>query len=233
MSRTLRSVIIDDEPSARRNLANILAKYETSVSVIGEASNANDGMMLIRSERPDLVFLDIKMDGPSGLDLLESFDRKDFQVIFTTAYDHYALPAIKQEAIDYLLKPIDLEELSTAVNRAWKWKNQQTEKGQLLVSTQTGFQVVQLKELLYLQADDNYTRLVFSNGQSLLASKTLGLFEDELPLKTFFRTHRSYIVHLEKITSISKGQSPSILMSNNDSIPLSRTKRDELIEILS
>ncbi|MEN6454553.1 MAG: LytTR family DNA-binding domain-containing protein [Prolixibacteraceae bacterium] len=242
----IRAILIDDEPNNLENLKIMLANYCPDVSVIGEAASVRQSSELVSRLDPELLFLDIEMPGESGFDLLAQIKNIRFEVIFVTAYNNYALKAIKFNALDYILKPIDTADLTEAVNRA---KQRLADKSQLEF-TKLALQNLQLprksKRIALASADkieffdintiirclgeNNYTRFFFENGESRLISKPLSEYEELLTDFDFIRVHKSHLVNGYKISSFIKKDGGYILTSDGCSVPVSRRKKDELLE---
>jgi two-component system, LytTR family, response regulator len=244
----IQAILIDDEPNNLQNLKTLLAAYCPEVSVVGEAATALQGIELINILNPELVFLDIEMPGQSGFDLLSQLQEIRFEVIFVTAYDNYALKAIKFNALDYILKPIDIEELVSAVTRA---KQRLIDKSQLEF-TRLAFQNLQLPRkkkrialasidkieffdvhsIVRCMGESNYTRFYFDDGEIRLVSKPLSEYEELLSEFDFIRVHKSHLVNGSKIISFIKKDGGYLLTSDGSSVPVSRRRKDELLEWL-
>lgn len=240
----IRAILIDDEPNNLANLKVLLKQYCPEVAVIGEAASARQAGELIELVNPDLVFLDIEMPGQNGFDLLSRLSQIRFELIFVTAYNNYALKAIKFNALDYILKPIDIEELIGAVARA---KQRLSDKSQLEF-TRLAFQNLQLprknKRIALASADkieffevdsiirclgeNNYTRFYFENGVSRLVCKPLSEYEELLSDFDFIRVHKSHLINGQKIVSFIKSDGGYLKLSEGSSVPVSRRKKDEL-----
>ena len=246
-----RAVIIDDEEGARESLNNILRDYFTNIEVVAKADSADSGYAAITKYQPDLVFLDIEMPLGNAFDLLEKFNKISFDIIFITAYDHYAINAIKFSALDYLLKPIDIDDLRAAIERfeAKKKENKGTFSDQrfeaLLENLKTrksrkvaipdtdGLLFVHLDEIIRCESDGNYTSIIMANDRRILASRTLGEYEELFRGENFFRTHRSHLINLEHIQKYIKGEGGYVIMSDSSQVEVSRRKKTEFIEALA
>jgi two-component system, LytTR family, response regulator len=243
----IRSVIIDDEANNVENLKKLLAKYCPEVEVLGEASSARQGIELINLLTPDLVFLDIEMPQQTGFDLLIQIPEIRFEIIFVTAFNNYALKAIKFNALDYILKPIDIEELAAAVMRAKKRlsdKNQLEATQQALINLQQPrskrialasaekIEFFEVNTIVRCLGENNYTRFYFENGESRLVSKPLSEYEDLLADHEFWRVHKSHLVNSERIVSFVKRDGGYLVTSDGCHVPVSRRKKDELLERL-
>ena len=240
----MKAIIIDDERPSREALAQKIRKHCPEVTLSSLCSGADEGWQALTTEKPDLVFLDIEMPVYNGFDFLEKAQSHSFQVIFTTAYNEYAIQAIRYSALDYLVKPVDVEELKSALERARKHKfESQTIQLQTLmsnlksgntrqslaISTSEGLYVANLSEILFLQADGNYTNIYLTNGK-ILSSKPLGEFEEALPPDRFFRVHHSAIIHLEHIRKYIRGEGGEVVMNDDTHLPVARRRKEELLE---
>ena len=238
------AIIIDDELKGRIALSQKLQDYCSDVRLVGEAENGDEGIKLIERLKPDIVFLDIEMPRMDGFEMLHRLPEKNFDLVFTTAYDQYAIKAIKYAAFDYLLKPIDIEELKLAVSKSNNSQNRNTEKklevldqnlhgksylNKIAISSIDGLLFFNISDIVYLEASNNYTTISFSNHPKLLASRTLKDFEDLLPAEIFFRTHHSYLVNLNYIKRYIKGDGGQIEMENGTYIDVARRKKEDFL----
>lgn len=244
----ITAVIIDDELKKANYLKDIIENNLPEVILKGVATSAEEGISLILKTQPKLVFLDIELQTSTGFDLLNQIKDINFSVIFTTAHEHYALKAIKFAALDFLLKPIDGDELKIAVNKAIKQQkensvnqnievlinnlNQKTNQKKIAISTNTGIIVLEIKEIIYCKADGPYTKIFSSTGE-LLSSTHLKEFENLLVEFGFFRLHKSYLVNLAEIRKYKKSESAHVMVSNGDRVDVSDKKKEELISKLS
>jgi two-component system LytT family response regulator len=241
----VKAVVVDDEGIARKTLKALLQKYCEDVDVVGEAETVQEAVTQIEKTKPDLVFLDIKMPEEDGFSLFNYFDEPGFAVIFTTAYDQYAMNAIKVSAVDYLMKPIDVDELIIAVKKVKdqiklydsnvvelykRLKKEASDK--LIVPTVDGYHLINYDDLVYCEADRNYTKIVMKD-EGLLSSKTLKYFESKLPVDRFYRSHKSYLINLSHIKKITKGQQSKIEMSNGDITFLSKDRKELILKFFS
>ncbi len=244
----LTALIIDDEEKGRIVLKQKLAVHCPNVTVIGEADGGESGKAMIETFRPDVVFLDIEMPGTNGFDMLNNLNEKNFHLIFTTAYNQYAIKAIKFAAFDYLLKPIDIEELKAAISRIPNIKPNDV-SGQLevlainaqkniknfnriAIPTLDGLSFFNTNELIHLDADSNYTLLYFTDDRKILASRTLKEFEDQLGEEQFIRLHNSHLVNINFISRYIKGEGGQVVLANGKVIDVSRRKKAELMKML-
>ena len=242
-----RAVVIDDEPHSRLTLKIFLKEYCPDVEVAGEADGVMKGVHLIRQVHPDVVFLDVEMEDGTGFDLLDKFRNPAFQVIFTTAYNEFALKAFRYNAIDYLLKPIDIDELIRAVDRIAPGKqssgyaeqisniseNNRTGRFEkIAVASNEGLHFINLKDIVRLESDVNYTTFYLASSERITVSKTLKNFEELLPGNEFFRPHQSHIVNLTYIKKILRQDGGYLLMEGNSKIPIARSRKEELLSMV-
>ena len=244
----ITAIIIDDEQKGRNALKKKLMEYCPQVELLGEAENGGEGLTLIEKHEPAIVFLDIEMPMMNGFEMLQHLPTKNFHLIFTTAYDQYAIKAIKYAAFDYLLKPIDIEELQITIKKAEQQiaLNNTAERLETLAHNLTGknqFQKIaiptmegllffNLSDIIYLEAESNYTTLHFVNHPKLIASRTMRDFEELLPSDMFFRTHNSYIINLNFIKRYLKGDGGQIEMQNGHFVDVARRKKEEFIKMI-
>jgi two-component system LytT family response regulator len=243
----LKAVIIDDELNGRYALNQKLKEYCPGVTVVGEAGDGREGIAQIKRHQPQLVFLDIEMPGMNGFEMLIQLPEKKFHLVFTTAYDHYAIKAIKYAAFDYLLKPIDIEELKMTVEKIVRQAPEQTHKrletleqnfltrpvlNKIAIPTLEGLLFFDISQIIRLEAESNYTAIYFSDHSRLLASRTLREFEDILPTETFFRLHNSHIINLQFIKRYIRGDGGQVELQNGDFILVSRRKKDEFLKVI-
>ncbi len=249
MAELLRTVIIDDEPDCIQSLRRDLAECCPDVEVMAGCQGAKEGIKAINQYKPDVVFLDIDMPVINGFELLELLPEIDFEVVFTTAYDNFALKAFKISAVDYLLKPIDPENLVKAVQKVKRIRPNAPTKGQIdllieqlkhqgentsqriALPTAEGLTFIGLDEILYCESDGSYSILYFTNGSKLLISKSLRYLEDILCDFQFFRIHKSYIANLDYVSKYSRGSGGLLTMKNGATLQVSRTKKEELLNL--
>ncbi|GLB51032.1 DNA-binding response regulator [Neptunitalea chrysea] len=237
----LKAIIIEDEAVSRDILRNYAAKYCKSIAIVAEAANINDGIQLLEKHQPDLLFLDVEMPYGNAFDLLDKMPDRSFEVIFVTAYNHYAMDALNQHASYYLMKPIDIDELIKAVDYVVDIKNKELElynkvlapnvknvPGKITIPVQDGFEVIDVAEVYYCKADDNYTEVHFKD-KMILVSKTLKYFEDLLAVHSFARVHKSYLVSVCKIKKYKKGKGGSVVLDNQREIMVSASRKSELL----
>ncbi len=247
----IRAIIIDDERIGRETLESLLSDCCPDVAVVAQADSIEAGRAAITKHDPDLVFLDIEMPFGNGFELLEALPGARFEVIFTTAYDQYAIRAIRFSALDYLLKPIDRDELIAAVAKARKrlsgsrvlnqnlevllenLRHTASEHNKIALPTDDGLILVQVTQIIRCEADGNYTRFYLAGGEAMLVSKTLKEFETLLAEMNFLRIHHSHLVNVSHVRKYVRGEGGLVVMSDSTSVPVSRRKKDELIRRLA
>jgi two-component system, LytTR family, response regulator len=250
LSSMYTCIIVDDEPSARDLLQSIIQDYCSNVEILALCDDLPTAVKAIKKHQPNLVFLDIELPGYSGLEIMDFFSAEEvnFSIIFTTAYNEYALQAFKLSAVDYLLKPIQHEELVAAVER-FHLQNNQSEKLQALktnldahtafvdkriaVNTDTILHFLKPKEIIMIKAEASYSEFFLQNGSTVLASKNLKHFEETLSnIPFFFRSHKSYIINLHWVKQYVKSEGGFILLENKLQAGVAADKINELIERL-
>ena len=244
----IKALIVDDEELARKNLAYLIKDYCPQVELVGEAEDISKAKTLLKSNDVDLVLLDIEMPNGSGFDLLESINGSlNFQVVFVTAYHEYALRAFKYSAVDYILKPINPEELKQAIDKIKPGKVTQSKeqldnlmenlqsKGEVMnkiaLPSMEGLQFINLDDIVYCESQDNYTKFFLVDGQRIMVSKTIKHFEELLNPSQFFRVHRSNIVNLKYIEKYVKGEGGYIVMKQGARIPVSRRRKESFLQL--
>ena len=243
----LRAILIDDEPECLRSLSHDLGRHCPGVSIVAECDNGKEAIKAIHSNSPDVVFLDIDMPFINGFDLLEMVPDVDFEVIFTTAFDKYAIQAFRISAVDYLLKPIDTEALKLAVEKVRMLREKGSSSRQIsfliqqikdiennnvrkiALPTFDGLEFINMDDILYCQSDGAYSYVHFTDGTKLYISKTLRYLEDALCNFHFFRVHNSFIVNLNHVKKYSKTDGGLLILSNGEKVRVSRSKKDELL----
>ena len=245
----LTALLIDDEKNSRESLRKKLENHCPQVKILEECSNGQEGLLALAQYQPDIVFLDIEMPHMNGFTMLQKLTKIEFELIFTTAYNHYAIQAIRFSALDYLVKPIDVQELIAAVKRVEEKKNRHSNTNQLdllmnylqlkksvpskmAVSTASGLEIVDIDTIVCFEAVGNYTNIHFTTGSPLLSSKTLKEFEDLLPADTFFRIHNASLVNLSFIKKYDKSEGSQVILSNGLVLDVARRRKDELLQLI-
>ena len=245
----IEAVLVDDENKAREYLTNIISKNCPNIRIIGYASNAEEGFQIIDELKPSLVFLDVEMPGGNGFDMLERFDSVNFDVIFTTAYDHYAIKAIEYSAIGYLMKPISKDRLTEAVEKVNARKaNQVTLDSsiELLLSNlktdsvpqriaipdSKGLSFVNIDDIVRCQSAGNYCILHLVEGRTVTSTKTLKEFEDLLDGKVFCRVHQSSVINMNFLKRYERGEGGVAILEDGSEVEVSRRRKMQFLEIL-
>jgi two-component system LytT family response regulator len=244
----LTAILIDDQENSLGSLTKKLLNHCPEVSIVAACTHAEKAIELIDSLRPDLVFLDIEMPVMNGFVMLQQLSYKNFELIFTTAYDHYAIRAIRFSALDYLVKPIDVEELSSAVQRAAAKRSLTKSSQQLelllenLVPKKSGFrriaipsveglQFVKVEDIIYLEANTNYTH-IFLENRKYIVSHTLKDFEEMLPADTFLRIHNSWLINKNYVEKYIRGEGGQVVMTNGVALDVSKRKKPEFLKAI-
>jgi two-component system, LytTR family, response regulator len=246
----MNALIIDDEKHCSDNLQWLINKYCPEVEVQAVCKNAVEALEQIRLHQPGLVFLDVAMPDKSGFDMLETLKDIHFHIIFTTAFNQYALRAIKFGALDYLLKPIDKDELRSAVDKFIKHEQQislnqltallsHTRKNndftfqKIAFPTVHSYELVHLNDILACESSSNYTNVRLTSGKTILVSKTLKEIEELLNMNPFFRVHQSWLVNLQYAIRYVKGDGGYLVLNNELTVPVSRNKREDLLKFIT
>ena len=250
----IKAILVDDEKHCRETLSIQLEKYCSEVQLLAQCNSAVQGLEAIAQFQPDVVFLDVEMPKMNGFEMLQQFSNIPFDVIFTTGYDAYAIKAFRFSAIDYLLKPIDKDELIKAVAKvSQKTVSQKTGHNltqqldillerlgdkhaslqKIALPTLDGFELVALENILHCEADSNYTYVVLKHTKKILVSRTLKEIEELLEGHAFLRVHHSHLVNLNEIVRYVRGEGGYVIMSDNTSITVSRSRKDALLKIFA
>jgi two-component system, LytTR family, response regulator len=247
----IRAIVIDDEINNLKNLRQILHKHCQELTVVGTALNADEGIKIIEALDPDLVFLDIQMPGKSGFEMLRSLVSYHFAIIFVTAYDQYGIQAIKFSALDYLLKPIDIDELKEAVQKAIRFQKQKSqnlqvenllrlielrhtkEEHRIALPSLKEIRFVLIREIVRCEASNNYSIFYFLNGEKIIVSRPIAEFEELLKEYGFLRPHKSHLVNQKFIKSFVKEDGGYLLLEDHSQLPISKQKKEQIKTILS
>ncbi len=244
-----KAVIIDDEKKTRDFIESIIENNFPNIVVYDKASSVIEGIKSIEENQPNIVFLDIEMQDGSGFDVLDAIPEKKFNFIFITAYNQYAVRAFKYSAIDYLLKPIDIDEFNFAVEKMIKNPISLTAQSdnflvlkeniqssiplKLAIPSTNGFEYIKICEIIRFEADGRYTHLFLLCGRKITISKSLGEFNDLIIEKFFYRPHKSHIINLQHVKMFNKKEGGYIVMEDNSQVAISRNKREEFLQIMS
>ena len=243
----LRTIIIDDEAHVRESMAEMLKIHCPDVKVVGQAEGVKSGVKSILKHHPDLILLDIKMKDGTGFDLLEQIENIDFKIIFITAYDQYAIKAIKFSALDYLMKPVDSVELQEAINKAENLtekevntqlstlaSNLQTDdqsKKRIILKTFNNIYLVKVRDIVYAESDSRYSTIYLESGEKVIVSKTLKHYHELLGDFGFYRVHKSFLINLEHIQRFEKAEGGYVILEGDAKVPVASRKREELLKL--
>lgn len=245
--KMLRTIVIDDEDYQRSAIEKVITKFCPNVALVGSANGVSTGIEVIKKNKPDLILLDIKMGDGTGFDLVEKLDNINFKVIFITAFDQYAIKAFRFSAIDYLLKPLDPDDLITAIEKAEKiilkdfnlqLKNlkeyltpDENRINKIIIKTYDNIHLVPINEILFFESDGNYVNVFLIDQTKIMVSALLKDYEDLLASNGFFRVHRSYLINVKYIRSFEKADGGTLILENQIKIPVASRKKDELLEM--
>jgi len=245
----IRTVLVDDETDSTNVLKNLLQVYCPQVKVVGEADNVNDALQVIETCTPDLVLLDIAINDETAFDLLNRLNNITFQVIFVTAWDNHAITAFRYSAVDYLLKPVDGEDLQKAIEKVGQKSNEheimrqlkvlsdnidslQFTKQKMAVPTITGLSFVLLKDVIRFEAKGNYTVVYLNKGEQIVTTRSIKEYETFLPDSIFYRVHNSHIINLNKVQKYQKGRGGYLFMEDGSSIEVAFRRREDFLRRL-
>lgn len=243
------AVIVEDEMHSRELLRNMVAMFCTDIQVIATAASVNEGVTAIKTHKPDIVFLDIEMQTGTGFDLLQQFPQPEFDVIFTTAFNHYAVKAIKFSAVDYLLKPIDPEELRAAVDKVLVKRKDNVSKGTLEVlmnylkkqvntpqtitlATADGHEFIPLQDIIYIEANGPYSTFFIKSDRKIMVSKNLKEYETLLSDHNFLRIHNSHIINIGEVRRMIKTDGGYAVMSNGAQLIISPKRKEDFLRMI-
>jgi len=246
----IRTIVIEDEEYSRTMLVNLLREHCPQIKVVAEADSVQPGLTAIVEQKPQLVFLDIELQSETAFEILERLPEVGFELIFTTAFDHYALKAIKFCAIDYLLKPIDLNELLIAVSKAEKRLNREymnknlealmnniksnsQNNHRIALPTLEGLLFIKVSDIIYCESNGPYTCFFLKQPEKIITSRNLKEYEDLLSEYNFFRIHKSYLVNLQEIQKYVRGEGGQLIMSNGAALAVSKQRKEEFMNIYS
>lgn len=247
----VKAIIVDDEQNNLDNLCQLLKKNCPEVNVVATALNAEDGISAIKKQQPDLVFLDIQMPGKNGFELLKELTDYSFEIIFVTAHDQYGIQAVKFSAIEYLLKPINIDELKIAVQKViqkdilkkqnlqlenllqFLQQNQQKQEHRIALRTTKETRFVKTDQIIRCESSNNYTTFYFVNGEKLLVSKPIFDYDDLLEDYGFIRCHQSHLVNKKYIKSWVKENGGYLLLDDNTQVPVSRQKKEKVLKLIT
>ena len=242
------TVIVEDEKNAFDLLKTILTGYCPEIHIVGNASNLKEGLTLINEQKPELVFLDIQLGSETGFELLDKLETKEFKLVITSAYDHYALEGFKYHAIDYILKPYSPSVVKEAVDRVKQLttdqhlykklsalispKPQQSEQERITISTNDGLHVIEMKDIVRLEAQQSYSEIILADSKNILVSKSLSELQNQLPCHKFYRVHNGHLVNMACVKQISNQDGGYLIMTDGSHVPLARRRKQDFLAAL-
>lgn len=245
----LNAIIIDDESSSRNTLRQKLANYCPDITVVAECEDGQVGIKNIEEKKPDIIFLDVEMPRMNGFTMLQQLKNRNFELVFITAYDYYAIKAIKFSALDYLVKPVEVDDLKAAVAKAVQRRaqasgndrlelllqnlmNEKKDHHRIAIPSMDGLQFVSMGDIIHLEAQSNYTIIYLQDSYKLTVSKTLKDFEELLPSAVFIRIHHSHIVNKNAVEKYIKGEGGQVVMKNGTVLDVARRKKEEFMKAI-
>ena len=244
----IKAVLIDDELNSLQNLQQKLEGFCPDVTIVAVTQKPEEGILLIKQHQPDVVFLDIEMPRMSGFRMLEELGEYDFDIIFTTAYNHYSIEAIRISAFDYLVKPIGIEDLQQAVERLSKSLNRQTkekidilkkslsdnrtQEDKIAISTSEGIEFIPIKNIIHIESRSNYSKIFLTDNKSITVTKILKDFEEMLLPYNFYRVHNSHLINLSYIQKYVRSQGGHVQLQDGTLIDISRRKKEEFLKMI-
>jgi two-component system LytT family response regulator len=244
----LKAILVDDEVSSLQNLQQKIVEFCPGIKVVATVQKPEEAIFLIRHHHPDVIFLDIEMPRMSGFRVLEELQDINAEIIFTTAYNHYAIDAIRISAFDYLVKPISVEDLQSAANRLVVQHDRQTQEklnvlrkslqesksqeDRIAIPTSEGMEFINIKNIVRIESSSNYSKLYLLSGQTLLVTRLLKDFEEMLLPYRFYRVHHSHLINLTYIKKYIRGEGGQVVMQNGDVIDVARRKKDEFLKLI-
>ncbi|MEO8403157.1 MAG: LytTR family DNA-binding domain-containing protein [Chitinophagaceae bacterium] len=245
----LKAILVDDELSSLQNLQRKLEEFCPDVNILAVAQQPEEALLLIRHHKPDVIFLDIEMPRMNGFRMLDELGEYDFDIIFTTAYNHYAVDAIRISAFDYLTKPIGIKDLQNAVSRLLKDRQvstkekievlrqslteSKTQEDKIAIPTADGLEFLQIKTIVHIESSSNYSKIFLNNGKTILVTRLLKDFEDMLSSYRFYRVHNSHLINLNYIQKYIRGDGGQVVMQTGETIDVARRKKDEFLSLIS
>ncbi|MBN9350756.1 MAG: response regulator transcription factor [Chitinophagaceae bacterium] len=244
----LSAILIDDEEASLNSLRQKIVKHCHEIEILATCTKAEEGLSLIEDLHPDMIFLDIEMPIMNGFTLLQKLDYRNFELVFVTAYDHYALKAIKYSALDYLLKPVEVEDLKAAVKKAIEKKQNLPNKrlefllenmisnnkrlNRIAISSVEGLQFIRVENIVYLEASGNYTNVHLAEKKKYLSSRNMKEYEDLLPPDNFIRIHNSYIINKNFVEKYIRGEGGQVVLEGNITLDVSKRRKSDFLSLI-
>lgn len=245
----IKAIIVDDERSSIQNLQQKLTEFCPDVAIVAVSDKPEEAIQLIRQQKPDVVFLDIEMPRMNGLKLIEEVGDYEGEIIFTTAYNHYAVEAIRISAFDYLVKPVSITDLQNAVNRLVKSRHTKTrerldilrqaltearsQEDKIALPTSDGMEFIRVKDIIHIESSSNYSRIFLTEGRQMLVTRLLKDFEDMLLPYKFYRVHNSHLINLSYIKKYIRGDGGQVVMQDDTYIDVARRKKEEFLKLIT
>lgn len=245
----LKTILIDDELSSLQNLQQKLTEFCPDVEIVATTQKPEEAILLIQQHKPDVIFLDIEMPRMNGFRMLNELGEYNFDIIFTTAYNHFAVDAIRISAFDYLMKPIAIKDLQSAIERLAKQHTGHTkakleilrsslsqnksQEEKIAIPTVEGLEFIIIKTIMHIESSSNYSKIFFTDGKSILVTKLLKDFEDILLPYNFYRVHNSHLINLNYIKKYIRGEGGQVIMQNGDVIDVSRRKKEDFLKLIT
>jgi len=245
----VKAILIDDELSSLQNLQQKLTEFCPDIAIAASAQKPEDAIVLIKQHKPDVIFLDIEMPRMNGFRMLEELEDTGFDIIFTTAYNHYAIDAIRISAFDYLTKPIAISDLQKTVERLVKHRQLQTkdklgvlknalgtsrsQDEKIAVATGEGLEFIVINTILHIEASSNYSKIYLQNGKTVVVTRLLKEFEDILLPYRFYRIHNTHLINLKHIEKYIRGEGGQVRLTNGTVLDVSRRKKEEFLKLIT
>ncbi len=245
----IKAILVDDEYNSLQNLQQKITEFCPDISIVALAEKPEDAILQIRLQKPDVIFLDIEMPRMNGLRMMNELPDFNGEIIFTTAYNHYAVDAIRISAFDYLVKPVSIADLQNAVTRLVKYRQSETkerlevlrqsmsesksQEDKIAVPTSEGFEFIQIKNIVHIESSSNYSKIFFADGKNLLVTKLLKDFEDLLLPYRFYRVHNSHLINLAFIKKYIRGEGGQVVLQNGDVVDVARRKKEEFLKLIA
>ena len=245
----LKAILVDDELPSLENLQQKLGEFCPDINVIATAQKPEEAIRLIEHHQPDVIFLDIEMPRMNGFKMLEEIKEKDFDIVFITAYNHYAIDAIRISAFDYLVKPVPVKDLQNSVNRLinthrrqipekldvlrQNLSNSRSQNDKITIVTNEGVDFYEIQQIIRIESSSNYSKIHFKDGKILLVTKLLKDFEEILTPYRFYRIHNSHLINLSYIKKYLRGDGGQVIMQNDEVIDVARRKKEEFLKLIS